>query len=80
MDSLFCFLLFCLLFTIKAKPCCGIHTALYLVLYSVFRFIIEFYRGDETRGAWTSFSTSQIISILVFPISIGVLCNAYKKK
>jgi len=37
---------------------------LYLILYSVFRFIIEFFRNDH-RGALGPLSTSQFISILV---------------
>ena len=79
-ESLFCFLIFCLLLTIKAKPYCGCYTAWYLMLYSAFRFIIEFYRGDEIRGVWKLFSTSQIISILVFLSGVGILFYAYKKK
>jgi len=37
---------------------------LYLILYSVFRFMIEFFRDDH-RGAIGPLSTSQFISILV---------------
>jgi phosphatidylglycerol:prolipoprotein diacylglycerol transferase len=39
---------------------------LYLLFYSVARFFIEFLRGDEYRGFFFIFSTSQIISILIF--------------
>jgi phosphatidylglycerol:prolipoprotein diacylglycerol transferase len=38
---------------------------LYLFLYSVARFFLEFLRGDEYRGRWFTVSTSQIISILI---------------
>src|SRR5262245_33833663 len=45
---------------------------LYMLLYGVSRFIIEFYRGDE-RGAVGIFSTSQFISLLLVPLAIGML-------
>ncbi len=35
---------------------------LYLILYSTFRFFLEFFRGDTLRGVWL-FSTSQWISL-----------------
>jgi len=38
---------------------------LYLVMYAIGRFFIEFLRGDLYRGMWLFFSTSQIISILI---------------
>lgn len=41
----------------------------FLVLYSIFRFIIEFFRGDD-RGSLLFFSTSQWISIVVVILSI----------
>lgn len=37
----------------------------YLVLYAVFRFCIEFFRGDEIRGSLLLLSTSQWISVLI---------------
>lgn len=39
---------------------------LYLTSYSVFRFIIEFFRGDEVRGIYFNLSTAQWISIFIF--------------
>src|SRR5258705_3362814 len=45
---------------------------LYMLLYAVTRFIIEFYRGDE-RGHVGIFSTSQFISLLLAPLAIGML-------
>jgi phosphatidylglycerol:prolipoprotein diacylglycerol transferase len=39
---------------------------LYLLFYSVARFFIEFLRDDAYRGFFFVFSTSQIISILIF--------------
>jgi len=37
--------------------------ALYFSIYPVYRFILEYFRGDEYRGFLGIFSTSQIISI-----------------
>jgi phosphatidylglycerol:prolipoprotein diacylglycerol transferase len=45
---------------------------LYMLLYAISRFIIEFYRGDE-RGAVGMFSTSQFISIVLAPLAVGML-------
>lgn len=40
--------------------------ALYLLIYPVGRFTLEFWRGDEYRGFLFGLSTSQLISILMF--------------
>ena len=45
---------------------------LYILLYAVSRFIIEFYRGDP-RGMVMGFSTSQFISLVLGPLSIIML-------
>jgi phosphatidylglycerol:prolipoprotein diacylglycerol transferase len=45
---------------------------LYMLLYAISRFIIEFYRGDP-RGAVLMFSTSQFISIVLAPLALGML-------
>lgn len=37
----------------------------YLIIYSIVRFFLEFFRGDEIRGAISCFSTSQWISIAI---------------
>ncbi len=44
---------------------------IYLILYSTIRFILEFFRGDELRGRFLVFSTSQWISIILFIIAIA---------
>ena len=43
---------------------------LYLILYSIGRFIFEFFRGDEYRGFILGLSTSQFISIIIFVTSM----------
>jgi phosphatidylglycerol:prolipoprotein diacylglycerol transferase len=56
----------------KGRPFPGRTFWLYMLLYGVSRFIIEFYRGDE-RGTVGMFSTSQFISLLLVPLAIGML-------
>ena len=45
---------------------------LYLLLYAISRFVIEFYRGDP-RGSVGIFSTSQFISLILAPMAIVML-------
>ncbi len=51
---------------------------LYLFLYGAGRFLLEFLRGDDLRGIWSSFSTSQWISIVL--IIVGLIGTARIKK
>lgn len=51
---------------------------IYLFAYSVFRFVIEFYRGDE-RGQLAGLSPSQYWCILLF-LGAGLLIYVYRKK
>ena len=45
---------------------------LYCILYSIVRFILEFFRGDLVRGVYFNISTSQWISIGIFIIGIAI--------
>jgi phosphatidylglycerol:prolipoprotein diacylglycerol transferase len=56
----------------KGKPYPGRTFWLYILLYAVSRFIIEYFRGDE-RGTVGIFSTSQFISLVLAPLAIGML-------
>ena len=56
----------------KGRPFAGRTFWLYMLLYAVSRFFIEFFRGDE-RGAVGVFSTSQFISVLLAPLAIVML-------
>src|SRR5436853_4826768 len=56
----------------KGRPFAGRTFWLYMLLYAVSRFVIEFYRGDP-RGSVGIFSTSQFISILLAPLAIVML-------
>jgi phosphatidylglycerol:prolipoprotein diacylglycerol transferase len=45
---------------------------LYMLLYAVSRYVIEFYRGDE-RGSVGPLSTSQFISVILAPLAVAML-------
>ena len=45
---------------------------IYLTFYGVMRFTLEFLRGDEVRGIFGMFSTSQWISLVTIPL--GIYC------
>ncbi len=51
---------------------------LYLVCYAVFRFCIEFMRGDIMRGGFLSLSTSQWISIPLFIFGLFLMLRKQK--
>jgi phosphatidylglycerol---prolipoprotein diacylglyceryl transferase len=45
---------------------------LYMLLYAVSRYVIEFYR-DDPRGSVGPWSTSQFVSLILAPVAIGML-------
>lgn len=54
---------------------------LYMISYAMLRFILEFFRGDQERGFFLIFSTSQIISIaIIIVVSLIALFNLKHKK
>ncbi len=54
--------------------------AMYMVLYSIMRFFLEYLRGDSVRGSFYLFSTSQVISIVVFVIGLLTIVREKHKK
>ena len=62
------------------KPKAGTLLCLYFLMYTVLRFITEFFRGDEIRGIFLGFSTSQWISMLLFVLSAIKLISLYHRK
>ena len=52
---------------------------LYLMLYSVARFTIEFWR-DDPRGHFVGLSTSQLISIVLFGLGLGLSLYHWRRK
>jgi len=74
------FILFAILiFFAERKKAEGQVAALYLILYSAGRFLLEFLRGDLIRGSVGLITTSQFISIWMFIIGIGMLILLYRK-
>jgi len=62
---------FVILFYIyKHKFIKGKFIFVYMIMYSVLRFCIEFLRGDVSRGIYFGISVSQWISIVLFIISL----------
>jgi len=57
----------------------GLAVCLYGLLYSILRFVLEFYRGDIARGIYGPFSTSQYISMILFVLSLLILALIIKK-
>ena len=80
-ESGFNFLLFgillALLLTDHEEKRRGSLIRIYLIAYAVFRFIIEFFRGDEVRGAYGIFSFSQVVSLFIL---FGVMLAWILKK
>ena len=53
--------------------------ALYLVLYSLGRFLIEFVRGDTARGFIGPLSTSQFIAVFTFLLGMYMIWRHQQK-
>lgn len=76
-------LLFALIFILinKTARFKGRMLAVYLLLYAVGRFILEFWRGDDYRGHLLGLSTSQLIAIPMFVgSSVFLILKSSKKK
>lgn len=54
----------------RGKMKTGQLMGIYIVYYTVVRFLMEMLRGDDVRGSIGGVSTSQIISIILIPIGI----------
>ena len=76
------FTIFILLITLRRyKSFQGQLFLTYILLYSVLRFIVEFYRGDPGRGFLDShLSLSQGISILAFLVAVAGLIVLRQRK
>lgn len=53
---------------------------LYMILYGIERFVLEYYRYDEIRGIFLGLSTSQWISIVLFVIGVVGMVIMIKKE
>ncbi len=78
-SSAFLFMLFFILLRLRKKLKntigSGIVFAIYLLIYSCFRFLIEFIRGDNVP-VYTGLRFSQWVSILLFMIGVFILWRA----
>ncbi len=75
-------LILCVILLLAAKKYKkrGQVTGIYIILYSIGRFIIEYWRGDIARGSVGVLSTSQFISIFTLIVGIVVLVVARNNK
>ncbi|MEK6673130.1 MAG: prolipoprotein diacylglyceryl transferase [Nitrospirota bacterium] len=53
----------------------------YILFYSVLRFVVEFFRGDEIRGfIFAGISTSQAISVIMAAVAVVVYVTKLSRK
>jgi len=75
--GLFLFLLFTIIWQKNVlKP--GALSLLFWVAYGLFRFVIEFYRGDQNRGWVGPLSFGQFMSILIVGTSLILIAYRYQ--
>ena len=80
MEAIFLLLLcVALILILKKAKKLGTVTGWYLVLYAIWRFVIESFRGDAERGIYGLFSTSQWISFAILLAGILILVTAKKR-
>lgn len=76
-EAVFEMLLFIILIIWQRKGNKKDFLKIYMITYAIFRFFIEFFRGDDVRGFFFGFSTSQIISL---GIMVWYIVLSMKKK
>ena len=62
----------------KGKPFAGRTFWLYMLLYAITRYVVEIYRGDDRGVYFSTFSTSQLVSIAIVPVSLFMLWRLRK--
>ena len=79
-ESVGLLLIFLVLLTVywRGKERCGTVVILYLTVYPILRFVLDFFRGDVERGALGLFSTSQWVSFGI--LSATLLFLLLKKR
>lgn len=81
-EAIFLFVLFIVLLILLLKRRDSKYLAvIYMFAYSIFRFVLEFWRGDDARGLFAALSPSQIQSIIMFlgAVAIVVVVYVFKK-
>lgn len=81
-EAFFLFILTLVLFIIAIKKRWIHNLSLYLLCYGIFRFFIEFYRGDDRGGLLLGLSPSQFISIIavIASITLYIILNLMNKR
>jgi phosphatidylglycerol:prolipoprotein diacylglycerol transferase len=80
-ESTFGIILFvALLFVKRFRKFDGQLFLIFILAYSVFRFLIEFIRDDLQRGSMAGLSTSQIIAVFLVIFSVILWFNLLKRK
>jgi len=62
----------------KGRPFAGRTFWLYMLLYAITRYIVEIYRGDDRGIFFSTFSTSQLVSLAIVPVSLFMLWRLRK--
>jgi phosphatidylglycerol:prolipoprotein diacylglycerol transferase len=79
-EAILNFALFILMYILFKKGKCKHRLLLlYLLIYPVYRFVLEFFRGDDYRGFLLGLSTSQLISIVIFVVALLSLILLQRK-
>lgn len=76
-EAIFLFILSAILILFAFKKITNYTMVIYMIAYAIFRFIIEFYRGDD-RGQGGGLSPSQIWSIIMFVAAIPMFIFSRK--
>jgi phosphatidylglycerol:prolipoprotein diacylglycerol transferase len=58
----------------------GLCTGIYLTAYGIWRFVIEFFRGDSVRGVYFGLSVSQYVSIVLVVVGVVILIKLNKER
>ncbi len=59
----------------------GMCVSAYIIAYSAWRFVIEFFRGDALRGVYGPLSTAQIISMgLLFLVTVSIIRHKHLRE
>lgn len=78
LNFIVCAVLFLIMKKKKPKP--GVLMGIYLLYYTVVRFLLEMLRGDVARGKIGVISTSQIISMVLLPVGILLVRGKWIEK
>ena len=62
-----------LLMVLLYKRLSSYNLALYLTAYGIFRFVLEFYRGDSRGATGISLSPSQLMSLILLVAGVCIL-------